>query len=118
MDSKSPMNHDDEDMDQQSPMPHDDDMEVPKEDEDTESKLSRGATINAKPSKEKVKIKYNKKGVPIGEGATQLATFEGLIARNLVPITYETWHNVGKDAKEDLWKYILVRNMLIIQILQ
>ncbi|CAH1440586.1 unnamed protein product [Lactuca virosa] len=48
------------------------------------------------------------KGVPIGEEAKKLATFEGMVARTMVPITYETWRHVTEETKEDIWQYVLM----------
>ncbi|XP_076905053.1 uncharacterized protein LOC143560691 [Bidens hawaiensis] len=71
------------------------------------SKSQRGPTVNSKPSRGKVLVKYNKKGFPVGEGAKTLTTFEGMVARNLVPIVYVGWPDIGADTKQELWEYVL-----------
>ncbi|XP_076902989.1 uncharacterized protein LOC143557912 isoform X2 [Bidens hawaiensis] len=71
------------------------------------SKSQRSPTINSKPSRGKVLVKYNKKGVPVGEGAKTLTTFEGMVARNMVPIVYVGWPDIGSDTKQELWEYVL-----------
>ncbi|KAE8725780.1 hypothetical protein F3Y22_tig00008145pilonHSYRG00058 [Hibiscus syriacus] len=73
-----------------------------------EDSKQRGPTIKGKTTKGKVIITYNKKGVPIGVEATKLASFEGMVARSMVPITYATWRDVEQEKKEDLWQYILM----------
>ncbi|KAE8672344.1 hypothetical protein F3Y22_tig00111843pilonHSYRG00019 [Hibiscus syriacus] len=73
-------------------------------DEDSKHK---GPTIKGKTTKGKVIVTYNKKGVPIGVEATKLASFEGIVARSMVSITYATWRDVEQEKKEDLWQYIL-----------
>lgn len=73
-----------------------------------EDSKQRGPTIKGKTTKGKIIVTYNKKGVPIGVEATKLASFEGMVARSMVPITYATWRDVEQEKKEDLWQYILV----------
>nr|KAJ0191502.1 hypothetical protein LSAT_V11C800450430 [Lactuca sativa] len=43
----------------------------------------------------------------VGKEATKLSTFEGLVARTMVPITYDSWLEVGEEVREGLWKYVL-----------
>ncbi|KAK1431773.1 hypothetical protein QVD17_08407 [Tagetes erecta] len=74
---------------------------------DQENKSQRGPTMNSKATKGKTIITYNKRGVPIGDEATKLSTFEGLVARTMVPISYVTWKDVGEDTEEDSWRYVL-----------
>ncbi|KAE8661113.1 hypothetical protein F3Y22_tig00116939pilonHSYRG00277 [Hibiscus syriacus] len=73
-----------------------------------EDSKQRGPTIKGKTTKGKVIVTYNKKGVPITVEATKLASFEGMVARSMVPITYATWRDVEQEKKEDLWQYILI----------
>lgn len=77
-------------------------------DNEETSKVSRGPTIKSKNNKGKVIITYNKKGVRIGEGGTKLTTFEGMVARTMVPITYETWRHVAEETKQEIWQYVLM----------
>ncbi|CAH1449866.1 unnamed protein product [Lactuca virosa] len=67
-------------------------------DHDEDSK-QRGPTTKAKANKVKLVITYNKKGVPVGKEATKLSTFEGLVARIMVPISYESWLEVSEEEK-------------------
>jgi hypothetical protein len=76
-------------------------------DAETDSKSQRGPTVKAKANK-KIVISYNKRGVPTGSGARKLATFEGLVARSMVLITYDSWLNVDAETKEACWKYVKV----------
>lgn len=78
--------------------------------EDSKS-THRGPTIKGKVNKRAV-ITYNKRGVPYGPGARKLATFEGLVARSMVPITYDSWLNVDKETKEACWQYVRVSSFL------
>ncbi|CAI9276860.1 unnamed protein product [Lactuca saligna] len=45
--------------------------------------------------------------VPVGKEATKLSTFEGLVARTMVPITYDSWLEVSEEVREGLWQYVL-----------
>ncbi|KAI3763261.1 hypothetical protein L1987_53715 [Smallanthus sonchifolius] len=64
---------------------HDEDsnLQKPASDHDEETKSQRGPTIKPKANKGKTMITYNKRGVPIGDGAKKLATFEGMTARTM-----------------------------------
>nr|KAJ0225269.1 hypothetical protein LSAT_V11C100049470 [Lactuca sativa] len=66
-------------------------------DQDEESK-QRCSTTKEKANKVKLVVTYNKKGVPVGKEATKLSTFEGLVARTMVPITYESWLEVNDEV--------------------
>ncbi|CAI9286071.1 unnamed protein product [Lactuca saligna] len=79
-------------------------------DHDEESK-QRGPTTKTKANKVKLVITYNKKGVPVGKEATKLSTFEGLVARIMVPITYDSWLEVSEEVREGLWQYVLEKSM-------
>ena len=97
------------DMEQDSSSDHDE------SDHDEDSK-QRGPTVKSKSSNVKAKITYNGLGVPIGEEAKNLVTFEGMAARTMVPITYENWRQVPEEKKESVWQYILVRLLFIIHL--
>nr|KAJ0210812.1 hypothetical protein LSAT_V11C400179990 [Lactuca sativa] len=43
----------------------------------------------------------------VGKEATKLSTFEGLVARTMVPITYDSWLKVSEGVREGLWQYVL-----------
>nr|KAJ0204562.1 hypothetical protein LSAT_V11C500251830 [Lactuca sativa] len=51
-------------------------------------------------NKVKLVITYNKKGV-VGKEATKLYSFEGLVARTVVLITYSSWLEVGAGTMEE-----------------
>ncbi|KAI3732930.1 hypothetical protein L1987_64142 [Smallanthus sonchifolius] len=92
---------------------HDEDsnLQKPASDHDEETKSQRGPTIKPKANKGKTMITYNKRGVPIRDGAKKLTTFEGMTARTMVPITFDSWiqmQETGKTEEEidraTLWK--------------
>lgn len=74
----------------------------------SETKSQRGPTIKPIAKKGRALITYNSRGVPIGETAKKLTTFEGMTARTMIPVTYECWLDVPKETKEDAWNYVLV----------
>ncbi|KAI3695491.1 hypothetical protein L1987_78488 [Smallanthus sonchifolius] len=92
---------------------HDEDSNLQKtaSDHDEETKSQKGPKVKPKANIGKTIITYNKRGVPIGDGAKKLATFEGITARTMVPITFDSWCwlEVPKETKEDLWKYVLMQ---------
>ncbi|KAK9076249.1 hypothetical protein SSX86_004582 [Deinandra increscens subsp. villosa] len=75
--------------------------------EDSKSQRGPSPTRKSEANKGKIVVTYNKRGVPIGDGAKKLSTFEGTVARSMVPITYESWLDVGEETKEACWKYVL-----------
>ncbi|KAI3695170.1 hypothetical protein L1987_78159 [Smallanthus sonchifolius] len=95
------------DMEQNSASDHDEDSKL----QNSASKSQRGPAIKPKANKGKAIVTYNKRGVPIGDEAKQLATFEGMAARTMVLITYDSWikmQETGKIEEEidraTLWK--------------
>ncbi|KZV40234.1 hypothetical protein F511_38742 [Dorcoceras hygrometricum] len=51
-------------------------------------------------------VSFNKLGQPIGEAATGLKRYIGVLAREKVKITYKTWKQVANDIKEFIWEYV------------
>ncbi|XP_057810057.1 uncharacterized protein LOC131024559 [Salvia miltiorrhiza] len=51
-------------------------------------------------------VELNELGQPIGKAGTQLQSYIGVLAREKVKITFETWHNVPEDVKEDIWESV------------
>lgn len=82
-------------------------------DDKSDSKSHRGPTIKAKANR-KTLITYNKRGVPTGPGARKLSTFEGLVARSMVLITYDSWLNVDNETKEACWQYVKVSILVLV----
>ena len=56
----------------------------------------------------KIVVRYNKRGVPYGQEAAELATYLGVLARTSVPITIKDWRMVPKDFKDMLWQCVQV----------
>lgn len=54
-------------------------------------------------------VEFNHLGQPIGKVGTQLQSFIGVLAREKVKITYETWRSVPDSVREDIWQSVNVR---------
>lgn len=83
------------------------DVDVPES-----SNSRRGANMGArknkrlKTNKGKIVVQYNEMGVPLGDEATELASFLELFACTSVSILYSDWHKVPPETKERLWKFV------------
>ncbi|KAE8682326.1 hypothetical protein F3Y22_tig00111254pilonHSYRG00002 [Hibiscus syriacus] len=67
-----------------------------------EDSKQRGPTMKGKTTKGKFIITYNKNGVPIGVEAMKLASFDGMVARSMVPITYMNFELDPRSRKNTL----------------
>lgn len=56
----------------------------------------------------KLVVRYNSRGQPVGKVATLLSSYTGLLARTIVPITYDRWTNVPSNLKEEIWDHVKV----------
>lgn len=54
-------------------------------------------------------VKYNEKGQPVGPMSTQLFSYMGVLARTMVPLSYEHWRKVPNALKEKLWSFLEVK---------
>lgn len=69
--------------------------------------------IKMKDNEERIKVVYNDRGKPIGDGKKDLASYAGMLAKSRIPITYKDWHEVPNTMKKNLWNDIQV-NILIL----
>ena len=74
-----------------------------------EGSKQRGPTVNTKTKRKKLHVPYNRHGVPVGNEGTKLVTFEGMVARTMVPITFESWRDVDAETKQELWEHVKVK---------
>ena len=72
--------------------------------------IKMGARTNKglKMKKGKIMVQYNEMGVPVGDEATELASFIRVLARTSVSILYSDWRKVPLETKESLWKSVMV----------
>ncbi|KAI3870041.1 hypothetical protein MKX03_017911 [Papaver bracteatum] len=49
-------------------------------------------------------IEYNEHGQPIGPFSSELASYMGVLARQMVPIVHENWKVVPSTLKDELWR--------------
>ena len=59
--------------------------------------------ISKRASCDRILVTYNRKGQPNGETRKDFASYRGLLARTMVPISYPSWPKVPKSLKENLW---------------
>lgn len=71
--------------------------------------------VHARTVNEKVVIKVNKKGQPIGNRKlkAELSNFLGTLVKDHVPITYVNWHVVPEELKKWMLKYTLVTSITL-----
>lgn len=55
----------------------------------------------------KIIVEYNDYGIPVGEGATELRSYIGVVVRDNVSIFYDNWRRVPLAIEEKLWDHIL-----------
>ena len=53
-------------------------------------------------------MQFDSKGRPIGEEAAELQSYVGLLAREKVKITYDSWKKVPGDVKDHIWEAVNV----------
>ena len=68
--------------------------------------LDRIAKVRATGQKIPVETNYN--GIPIDENGKDLMTYVGIVARDTVAITYNSWDDVPKSLKERIWDTLMV----------
>ncbi|KAF6146226.1 hypothetical protein GIB67_011698 [Kingdonia uniflora] len=51
-------------------------------------------------------LECNLLGQPVGEDSVGYNTYLGVIVREVVPITFATWHDVGNEFRDMLWTMI------------
>lgn len=56
----------------------------------------------------RIKVIYNNRGQPIGDGKTALASYVGILVKYKIPITYQNWAKVPSSMKFFLWNSIQV----------
>ncbi|XP_058185923.1 uncharacterized protein LOC131303148 [Rhododendron vialii] len=79
----------------------------------SKKRKSRGSTtlpdiIKAKSSGVKKVIQYNEKGQPTGVNRAKYASYLGVLARTLVPISCHKWFKVTPQLKDKLWSSVEV----------
>lgn len=58
-------------------------------------------------------VKYNEKGQPVGAMSTQLFSYMGVLARTMVPLSYEHWRKVPNALKERIWSCLEVSQYIL-----
>ncbi|CAL5357435.1 unnamed protein product [Camellia sinensis] len=52
---------------------------------------------------------FNKRNQPVGPESVKLSTLEGILAREMVPITTERWPDILEEVKDKLWACVKLR---------
>ena len=70
--------------------------------------LDKGKTIVP------VEVAFNSRSQPYGKHAAGFATFLGVSARELVPLTISTWtgNALSDDFRTQIWQHVTVRSFL------
>ena len=55
-----------------------------------------------------VDLEYNEVGVAINAAAVKMNSLEGALARSMIPINIQSWKNVSKGLKDNLWSSIKI----------
>ena len=76
-------------------------------------KRTRGPTVldriaKVRASGQKIPVETNYDGIPIDENGKDLMTYVGIVARDTVAITYNSWDDVPKSLKERIWDTLMV----------
>ena len=78
------------------------------EDEILIPKKCRGPTKLSTVPEDKIDVKWNARGQPIGVGSVSLSSFVGPLAREMVPYTLTDWRRLPDGLRGALWKTIQV----------
>ena len=78
------------------------------EDEIPVPKKYRGPTKLCTVPEDKINVKWNVTGQPIGAGSVLLSSFVGPLAREMVPYTLTDWRRLLDGLKAALWKTVQV----------
>lgn len=92
---------------------NEDDLTASPKKQQSKKRKSRGSTtlpdiIKAKSSGVKKVIQYNDKGQPMGVNRAKYASYLGVLARTLVPISNHNWFKVTPQLKDKLWRSVEV----------
>ncbi|KAM7461452.1 hypothetical protein LguiA_029573 [Lonicera macranthoides] len=86
---------------------HDMNNSGPREESISDIDHGRGPAVLVRLTKmnvdERREVFYNKLGQYIGSTRSDFASYTGLLARTMVPISYASWHKVPQSTKENLW---------------
>ena len=79
--------------------------------ENPKEKKKRGPsklTLHYKGKQKCDEVDFNERNQPVGPESVKLSTLEGILARELVPITMKTWREVPENVKDKLWACVKV----------
>lgn len=83
---------------------------------DKSNRRVRGQTImknltRKRSQGEKINVSYNRHNQGVGINASNLKSYHGVLARNMVPLAISDWHAVPSTTKDKLWEVLVVSNI-------
>lgn len=56
----------------------------------------------------RLEVEFNEKGQPFRANAAKFASFLGITARELIPVTLDKWSDLTNDFMTQIWDHIMV----------
>ncbi|KAM2116436.1 hypothetical protein ACFX1R_010121 [Malus domestica] len=87
-------------------LPDGDEMHLSDDVNEAKKRKGRGPTMldyNALSKAKQIGVQFNDKGQHFGAGSASLSSSAGILARQLIPVTYTSWDEVPTILKDKLW---------------
>ncbi|XP_048447438.1 uncharacterized protein LOC103958443 isoform X3 [Pyrus x bretschneideri] len=87
-------------------LPDSDEMHSSDDVNEAKKRKGRGPTMldyNAVLKAKQIGVQFNDKGQHFGAGSASLSSLAGILARQLIPVTYASWDEVPTILKDKLW---------------
>ncbi|RXH86539.1 hypothetical protein DVH24_021812 [Malus domestica] len=87
-------------------LPDGDEMHSSDDVNEAKKRKGRGPTMldyNALSKAKQIGVQFNDKGQHFGAGSASLSSSAGILARQLIPVTYASWDEVPTILKDKLW---------------
>ena len=79
---------------------------------EAKKRKGRGPTMldyNVVSKAKQIGVQFNDKGQHFGAGSASLSSSAGILARQLIPVTYASWDEVPTILKDKLWADVKVK---------
>ncbi|KAM2385581.1 hypothetical protein ACFX1X_038155 [Malus domestica] len=90
-------------------LPDGDEMHSSDDVNEAKKRKGRGPTMldyNAMSKAKQIGVQFNDKGQHFGVGSASLSSSVGILARQLIPVTYASWDEVPTILKDKLWAVV------------
>ncbi|XP_050108360.1 uncharacterized protein LOC126587367 isoform X2 [Malus sylvestris] len=87
-------------------LPDGDEMHSSDDVNEAKKRRGRGPTMldyNVVSKAKQIGVQFNDKGQHFGAGSASLSSSAGILARQLIPVTYASWDEVPRIFKDKLW---------------